>query len=255
MIAGRLERGEVAARPARMVRTILVSTLAMMTAACATGPGRDPAGRTLAPRGEPSTVIATELAFARTARDEGTWTAFREYATADAVMPVPQWENVQAALKGEADPPEPIVWSPDLVWVSCDGSFALSTGPAAYPSGRKSRFSTIWQRQNNGQYRWVLDQGFDLEDGYSEPEMIAGRKAECPKGTPNRQRRAAKARRGEAWQSSRSDDGSLEWTTDLAADCRRTLVVSAWVDGAMSEVFRHTSPVPRTPSGAPVPAC
>lgn len=239
------------------LRAFAAALLVGAVAGCAAGPAsyRDPAARTLALRGEPSTVIATELAFARAAREDGTWTAFRDYATDDAIWPGPGWENVQAALKGQADPEKPIVWGPDLVWVSCDGSFALSTGAATHPSGRMTRFATIWQRQNDGQYRWVLDQGFDLEDHYAAPEMIGGRKAECPQGTPNRMARAPKARRGEAWHSGRSDDGTLQWHTELAADCRRTLVVEARVDGALNEVFRRTSSVPAAAAGAPAPAC
>lgn len=241
-----------------MLRPAIAAALAVALAGCAAGPGqpRDPRARTLVSRGEPSAVIAAELAFARQAREKGTWTAFREWSTPDAVWPGPQWQNVQAALRSAADPAQPIVWSPDLVWVSCDGSFALSSGPAAYPSGRKSRFATIWQRQDNGEYRWVLDQGFDLEDGYAAKDMIAGRSAECPAGSRSfRQQRAARARRGEAWHSGRSDDGSLAWTTELAADCRRTHVVTALEDGAMTEVFRRISPPPPVPPGGAAPRC
>lgn len=238
-----------------MLRLAALLTLSVLTAACTTGPGRDPAARTLAPRGEPSTVIAAELAFARAARDKGTWTAFREYATPDAVWPGPQWQNVQTALRGVADPAQPIVWTPDMVWISCDGSFALSTGPATYPTGDERRFATIWQRQNDGEYRWVVDQGFDLEEGYAAREMISGRKAECSKGQANRVRRISRARRGEAWQSGRSDDGTLAWTSELASDCRRTFVVSALQAGAMSEIFRRTSSVPPVPANGPAPTC
>lgn len=239
-----------------MHRLISIAALALSLAGCATtSEPRDPAASRLAPRGEPSAVIAAELAFARAARVKGTWTAFREYATGDAVWPGPQWQNVQIALKGVADPAEAIVWGPDLVWTSCDGSFGFSTGPATYPNGRKSRFATIWQRQNNGEYRWVVDQGFDLEEGYAAREMISGRKAECPPGLSNRIRRVPAARRGEAWQSGRADDGTLAWTTELAADCRRTLVVNAMQDGAMIEVFRRTSSNPPVPAGGTVPAC
>lgn len=239
-----------------MIRTI-AATAALLLAlgGCASGPRPDPAARTLKLRGEPSTIIATELAFARAAREKGTWTAFREYATGDAVWPGPQWESVQQALKGQADPAQAIVWSPDMVWVSCDGTFALSTGPGTYPNGRTTRFATIWQRQDSGEYRWVLDQGFDLEDGYAPREMISGRKSDCPKGMANRVRREARARRGEAWQSGKSDDGTLVWTTELAADCRRTHVVSAMTDGAMSEVFRRVSAAPPAPAGGAAPRC
>jgi hypothetical protein len=203
----------------------------------------------------PSAVIAAELAFARAAREDGTWTAFREFSTEDALWPAPALTNVRRDLAGQADPAEPIVWAPDAVWVSCDGSFALSTGPATYPGGRRARFATIWQRQRNGEYRWVLDQGFELEPGYAAPEMIGARITECPEGFDHSPRRRPEVRRGEAWGSGRSNDGTLEWSTAIAADCSRTFTVRASQSGTMSEVFRRESPAPAAPQGQPAPSC
>ena len=203
----------------------------------------------------PSAVIAAELEFARAAREDGTWTAFREYSTEDALWPAPALSNVRRDLAGTPDPAEAIVWGPDAVWVSCDGSFALSTGPATYPNGRRSRFATIWQRQRDGDYRWVLDQGFDLEAGYAEPEMIGARVAECAAGTERSRWRRPEVRRSAAWGSGRSNDGTLEWTTAIAADCTRTLTVRVSQGGAMSEVFRRQSPRPQAPEGQPAPSC
>lgn len=231
-----------------MTRTIACLMLVML-AGCAGGggPRADDHRRFIGTAGEPSTVIATELAFARAAREKGTWTAFRRFATDDALWPGPNWENVQAALKGRADPAQPILWEPDRVVLSCDGSFALSTGPATHPAGRKSRFATIWQRQTNGDYRWVLDQGFDLEAGSAGSEFIAAEVAECPAG--KRPASPGPARRGLAWQSGESDDGTLSWTTALRPDCSRELVVSAKRGGAMVEVFRQVAPPPPAPAG------
>ena len=232
---------------------LLAAAVTLSLAACA--PGYGSGSRPLALRANPSDVIATELAFARAARDRGTWTAFRDYATRDAQWPGPQWESVQTALKGVSDPAQAIVWQPDLVWASCDGSFALSTGPATHPNGKRTRFATIWQRQSNGEYRWVLDQGFDLETGYTEPEMIPARVADCPSGRNFRTGRPDQARRADAWSSGRSDDGTLTWSTELALDCSRTLVVSAMKNGAMSEVFRRVSSPPAVPAGGTAPRC
>ncbi len=233
---------------------ILAIATALALSACAGGPGSG-GQRYLAARANPSDVIATELAFAREARDKGTWTAFRNYATKDAQWPGPQWESVQAALKGVADPAQAIVWEPDQVWASCDGSFALSSGPATHPGGKRTRFATIWQRQDNGAYRWVLDQGFDLEDGYAAPEMISARVADCPAGRLSREGRPPKARRAAAWSSGQSDDGTFAWTTELRRDCSRTLVVSLKHEGEMTEVFRRVSPVPPAPANGPAPGC
>lgn len=232
-----------------MKRTALCLALVALATGCAGGggPRRGDPQRLLGAVAVPSTVIAAELAFAREARDKGQWTAFRRFATDDAVWPDPDWKNVQTTLKGQANPAQPILWEPDRVVLSCDGSYALSTGPATYPSGRKGRFATIWQRQTKGEYRWVLDQGFELGSDYVQPEMIAADVAQCPSG--RRPPAQKEARRGLAWQSGKSDDGTLVWTTTLRPDCSRELVVTAKRGDAMAEVFRSISAPPPAPPG------
>lgn len=237
-----------------MLRLAITLSTALALAACST-PSHRP-GRVLRPVAEPSAVIAAELAFARMAREKGTWTAFRATSTRDALWPAPRWQNVHDGLRGQADPPQAIVWGPDLVWSSCDGSFALSTGPATYPDGRRTRFATIWQRQSDGEYRWVLDQGLDLEAGYAAPEMIPARVADCRAGRgPTRIARLPPARRGETWHSGRSDDGTLEWMTELSADCSRVFTVRGAAGGSMAEVFRRVSTPPAARVGSPPPSC
>ena len=232
------------------MRRMTSSVLALALTSCATGPG-DPRDRSVRPFAEPGQVIATERAFARMAREKGTWTAFRHYATGDALWPTPALENVHRSLKDTSDLAQPILWGPDAAWSSCDGSFAVTTGEAAYPGGRKGRFLTVWQRQTDGEYRWVLDQGFDSAGGAIDPETIPAKVAECPRG-PRPDRRV---RRGEAWGSGASNDGTLVWQTTIAADCSRTAVVRmAGADGP-SEVFRRAAPPPPLREGQPVPSC
>ena len=227
---------------------LLLAMLAL--AACASGPRYD--ARRIAPSANPGQVIATERAFAREARDKGTWTAFRHYATKDAQFPPPPaWTNVHRSLKGTPDPAEPILWGPDAAWSSCDGSFAATTGEAVFPGGRKSRFLTVWQRQEDGDYRWVLDQGFDSAGGEIDPETIPARVAECPA----KRRTDRVVRRGEAWGSGASNDGTLTWSTQVAADCSRTATVRMAGVGGAEEVFRKTAPPPPPRSGQPTPTC
>jgi hypothetical protein len=226
----------------------------MALAGCAAGANlNDRRAAFLGRAAEPSAVIAAELAFARLAREKGTWTAFRATATDDAVWPAPDWQNVKAALKGRPDPAQPIMWEPDMVWSSCDGSFALSTGPATWPDGRNTRFATIWQRQDDGDYKWVLDQGLDADTTYTKPDMIAAQVAECG------ERRARdprwKARRGLEWQSAEADDGTLAWTSTLAADCGRRFAVSARRGGVLTEVFSARTAAPITTAGSAPATC
>ena len=233
------------------MRTALALGVALVLGACSGGGARGPREGFVRPFADPGQVIATERAFARMAREKGTWTAFRHYATGDALTPSPILSNVQAGLKGLADPAQPILWGPDAAWSSCDGSFAVTTGEAAYPGGRKGRFLTVWQRQDNGEYRWVLDQGFDSAGGAIDPDTIRAKVAECPKG-PRPDRRV---RRGEAWGSSASNDGTLAWQTTIAADCSRTAVVRMAGTGGMEEVFRKAAPPPPSREGQPAPSC
>ena len=234
-----------------MMRAAVLALLCLALAGCATAP-RDRYGLTFADRANPSKVIATELAFARMAREQGTWTAFREYATGDALWPSPAFESVQQALKGVPDPAQAIVWGPDAAWSSCDGSFAVTTGGAVYPDGRTGRFLTVWQRQRDGEYRWVLDQGFEREEGFEESDTISAKVAECPDPRPQA---AAVVRRGEDWSSGASNDGTLAWRTELAADCTRTATVTLVAENGMEQVFRRTAPAPEPPEGQSPPTC
>ena len=231
------------------MRELLLASLALALAGC-TGSPRLREGM-LRPTANPGQVIATERAFAREAREKGTWTAFRHYATDDALSPSPRLESIQQGLKGVPDPPKPILWGPDAAWSSCDGSFAADTGEAVQPNGRKGRFLTIWQRQADGEYRWVLDQGFDSAGGPIDPDTIPARVAECPKGP----RPDPRVRRGEMWGSGASNDGTLTWQTTILPDCTRTAVIRMAGLNGMEEVFRRTAPPPKPPAGQPAPSC
>jgi len=236
--------GRVMARP-----FLLAACAALALAGCASGPQRQPMsdGARALLRASPSAVIAAEMAFARMAREQGTWTAFRYYAASDALRPSPGWTNVHQSLSGAADPAQPIVRAPDAVWMSCDGSFAASTGEATLSDGRPSRFLTIWQRQGNGEYRWVLDQGFDSEGIEKTSDMIAGKTAECarPEASGDRPRRDFGVRRGENWSAGASNDATLRWESTLRPDCSRDVSVSIAGQGGMEEIFRRAASPPQ----------
>ena len=193
----------------------------------------------LRPTADPSAVIATELAFARAAQEKGQWTAFRQFATRDAVMFVPQPVNAHDWLRKQTDPPRAVTWLPHQVWSSCDGSFVVSVGGADYPDGGRSGFLTVWQQQSDGDYRWVLDQA--LPDGLrpAESDMIGAAVGDCAADRPARR---LEVRRGENWRSGSSNDGTLAWSTELAADCTRTVSVRLLEGGVMAEVFRAVAP-------------
>ena len=113
-------------------------------------------------RADPGAVAATDIAFARAARDTGQWTAFREYAASGAQMHEADGPIEAAAfLLARTDPPEPVRWAPTEVWSSCDGSLAVSFGRSRRPDGIVGSYVTVWQRERgrSGDYRWIYDTG------------------------------------------------------------------------------------------------
>ncbi len=190
----------------------------------------------------PSAVIAAEIAFAQLAQAKGQWTAFRSTATKDAVMFVPQMAYAQAFLKDRADPAQAVKWQPHQVWSSCDGSLAVTRGAWQRPDGSTGYFTTVWQRQKDLKYKWVLDQGDAMPFPLDEPEMIAAKVADCPAGY--RPERAAKPNnfKGQlpaldpAHRSGASLDATLRWDVTVTPEGARHFVVSMTADGKQQTV-------------------
>ncbi|MEO6041622.1 MAG: hypothetical protein ABIP41_06960 [Croceibacterium sp.] len=231
--------------------TLLCAAAAL--ASCATGPPRLSPAAFGDARAEPGRVVAAELAFARLALEKGQWTAFAETSTVDAVMFVPQAVNAHDWLKGRANPPATVTWQPAQVWVSCDGSLAVTKGPWQRLSG-VGYFTTVWQRQRDGGYKWVMDQGDSLPQPLALPEMISGKVAECP-ARPGAPRRALRelpratitppACAGtQCTGGGASADGTLSYAYTVAPSGARAFSVQLRQDDAMHEVLRSEVAAP-----------
>ena len=209
----------------------------------------------------PSAIVKAELAFARLAQEKGQWTAFRETADKDAVMFAPEAVNAQSWLKKRADPPRAVAWQPYRIFVSCDGGYAASTGPWTQPDGTSGTFTTIWRRQKDGGFKWLLDFGSDTKVPPQDDPIIEGKVADC--AGPGRGsgavslmdggERGQSARKGK-WEPVRiaippppsgegqSDDGSLRWRwTSVGAE--RVFEVSMRRQGADEIILRETAPI------------
>jgi hypothetical protein len=189
---------------------------------------------------DPSKAIAAEIAFAQMAQDKGQWTAFRTTATKDAVMFVPQMVLAQDHLKDKPNPAQSVKWQPHQVWSSCDGSIAVTRG--AWQSDKATGwFSTIWQRQKKGEYKWLLDQGDETPMALDAPDMIVAKVAECPPnyrgGKQKRKDVKGKVALGDpALRTGKSDDGTLTWEVRVAPDGARNFTMSLKLDGQMTPV-------------------
>lgn len=185
---------------------------------------------------DPGAVVAAEVAFAQLAEKKGQWTAFRETATKDAVMFVPQMAYAQDWLKDRANPPQSVKWQPHQVWSSCDGTLAVTRG--AWQRGDKAGyFTTVWQRQKNGRYKWVLDQAEELPMALDAPDMIVAKVADCPSGYTGRRGPKIQDFKGKlppldpAGRRGQSLDGTLNWEVAVAPTGARRFVVTMQADG------------------------
>jgi hypothetical protein len=197
----------------------------------------------------PSAAIAAELEFARLARDKGQWTAFRAMAAPDAVMFAPAMVLAQPWLKDRANPPVPLAWQPHRVWSSCDGSLMVTTG-AWQRADKHGWFTTVWQRQPDGAYKWVFDHGDATDAPIADPDMIAAKVADCPErakrqpaaGAPPG-RRSGEHKRSKppavpfdpAARQGRSEDGTLTWQVSADATGTHDFSARLLVDGQMQE--------------------
>lgn len=225
-----------------MRRTVLAG-MVLALAACSGGPGgRGPGpGGNIPLQANPSSVVATELAFARTAQEKGQWTAFADYAASDALI-FGREGAIEAKpwLKAQSDPAEAVNWKPYSVWSSCDGTLAVATGGFRDPQGQVGKFYTVWQRQRKGDYKWVFDFGIPSDTYPAEPAAIDAHVADCP---PHRRGPAGGRRASDAGEDPRiSNDGTLSWSYSFDGDpATRRFTVLTSNQGAMKPVIEASA--------------
>jgi hypothetical protein len=185
-------------------------------------------------------------------------------AAPDAVMFAPAMVLAQPWLRDRPNPPVALTWQPHRVWSSCDGSLMVTSGAwqktdGQKAGGRQGWFTTVWQRQPDGAYRWVLDHGDTLAEPLAVPDMIAARVAECPQrragprpaaAPPARLRAARKPAKAPpvpfdpAAREGRSQDGTLVWQVTADGAGGRSFVARLRGEGGGMEAIREERVAP-----------
>ena len=215
-----------------MNRLILAAAL-LAAASCAPGGGGH--GQRMRLTADPSAVIAAELGLAQLALIKGRSAAFRETAAPDAELFMPQRVRAADWLKGRADPEAPIRWQPHAVWSSCDGTYAVTRG-AWQRAGASGRFATLWQRQERGDYKWLLNLTLPGKDAQAAPEMVPAKVAACERGatiipwSPPPAGTDAKIRF--------SPDLTLQWSSSVDAGGAPLLTALIWNGTSFDEALR-----------------
>lgn len=111
-------------------------------------------------------LVETELAFAKAAETKGTKAAFLEYLSDDAVIFRSEARNGKEFWQSQTDSPAWLAWSPAWADISSDGRLGYTTGGwQLRPKGKTDapnafgQYVTIWQKQENGAFKAVLDIG------------------------------------------------------------------------------------------------
>jgi len=111
------------------------------------------------------TLIATEFAFAASAAEIGTRDAFLKFIADDGILFRPGPVNGKNFLSTAPKRPGLLSWYPAFAVISNDGDLGFTTGPADFRRDKDSaaiwfgNFCTIWQRQPNGEFKFVIDLG------------------------------------------------------------------------------------------------
>jgi ketosteroid isomerase-like protein len=138
-------------------------------------------------------MIAAEHSFAKLASEKGNRTAFLSYLTDDAIMFVPDKSNAKTYWTNRPESPVFIAWAPNFADISSNGLMGYTTGNAEYRLKGKDdqptvwgHFVTVWLRQPDGNYKWVLDLGINhpKPEKYSTEWVTARESRQVPNKVP-----------------------------------------------------------------------
>lgn len=252
------------------MRLFAAISIALLLAGCAGGRPQISEKRinralALAPgEAQPSKIVATELAFARMARNEGQWTAFRAFAAPEAVIHLPGGTVMaQKYLARLDDPAEAVRWNPRAVWVSCDGISAISKGRYRQADGEVGNYLTVWKRQDDQQYKWVYDMG--VADNPQPPprptnapagkdeivvsayDAVEGFVSDCPGKGANRGKVMPVAPAqiltdGFMGTAGTSADGTLQWRWEHGEDNTRRFIAEFFHESEWQVALDETYP-------------
>lgn len=189
----------------------------------------------------PQTAVDAERAFNAAAQAKGQWTAFREYAAADAIMFVPQPVNAQEWLKDRKDPAKSVEWWPTESYVSCSGDMAVNHGGWKRPDGSVGYFSTVWERQADGSWKWGMDHGDIAVTALAKPASPKVVRASCD-GKPTRV--GVEPMPGRKIYLGQSRDNSLAFIAFVDTDGHRRFSAAVWTGTAHDVLVRDEVDAP-----------
>jgi hypothetical protein len=130
-------------------------------------------------------VVEAERAFAGMAREKGTGEAFKAFIAEDGQMFLPGPVRAKPLLEAGRIGLGTIRWWPVYAGLAASGDLGFTTGPFVAGEGadlHHGTYFTVWRRQADGRWRWVLDCG-SLQEAAASQGRDSPIEA-LPKGTP-----------------------------------------------------------------------
>jgi len=136
-------------------------------------------------------MIETERSFSRLSEEKGIREAFAAFIADDGILFRPRAVVGKKWMQEHPLPPSNnhplLTWQPIYAFMSRSGDLGYTTGPWQYKSDSKDakpsafgNFMTIWKRQSDGSWRFVLDLGI------SNPEPKVQVRPSFPRYAPGR---------------------------------------------------------------------
>jgi hypothetical protein len=188
----------------------------------------------------PVSAVDAERAFAAMAQTQGQWTSFRSFATPHGLMFTPEVVNAQEWLADKKDPPVPVMGWPGKSWVSCDGRLAVNTGPWVRAGGKSvGYFTTVWERQKDGSWKWLLDHGDALAKPRPAGDEVKPRRAKCGTGRskPEPTWHRLEMEEGPDNGGGASADDSLRWKWEELPNESRRVSAEIWTGSGYETVL------------------
>lgn len=113
-------------------------------------------------------LVTAEKSFAQTAAEKNTKTAFLEFSADDGILFNPNPVNAKEFWNSRPITPALLAWTPEFADISSNGVLGYTTGPWEFrPKGKDDapvgfgHYVTLWQKQLDGNFKWVLDIGIN----------------------------------------------------------------------------------------------
>lgn len=133
-------------------------------------------------------MVATERAFSRMSEKKGTRESFTEFIAEDGILFRPKAVVGKKWMQEHPLPPSttrPLLkWQPIFAGMSRAGDLGYTTGPWQYKNDIKDvklsafgNFMTVWKRQPDGKWRFVVDLGISNPEPKTPGRLIMGKPA------------------------------------------------------------------------------